>query len=204
MARSPLRQVAVVKNPLDGEDLAACLAGKLGVHSADMRARGHAWRVLERGIRLCAVQGLSVVLAVDDCRLLRSTEGRHALIRLVQLGGSLWGNVTVLLSDEAEGAVRADLLLWALAARLRALSVSEVETYLSTKLAAAGCREPIFSTRAATRLQLLSAGTPRGVERLASLSLIAGASRGLEAVTVELVESVVAECHTPEELAYGV
>ena len=91
---------------------------------------------------------------------------------------------------------------WTLAIRLRPLSCSETELYLGAKLAAAGCRDPIFTDRAVTRLHVHSSGNPRGLDRLASLTLLAGASRGLEAVSSELVDSVLKECHLPSEHAF--
>ena len=188
---------------MDGESLVAGLAERLGVCTWDSPGRGLGWRSLERGIRLCSVQGLSVVLAVDGCRALIAAEGWETLLRLVHLGGLDQGRVTVLLADEAENSDH-DLALrsWTLAIRLKPLSGSEVEAYLAAKLAAAGCRDAIFTPRAVTRLQLLTGGSPRGLDRLGSLCLMAGASRGLEAVSRELVESVVAECHLPPELAF--
>ena len=79
--------------------------------------------------------------------------------------------------------------VWTLAVGLRPLSCSEAETYLTAKLAAAGCREAIFSQRAVTRLHVHSRGSPRGLDRLASLCLMAGAYRGLEAISSDVVEA---------------
>ena len=201
LARSPSRRFALVKNPSDGEELAARLAEKLGVRP-NGPGQAAAWRALERGRRLCALQGLAVVLAVDGRGELHSREGRRDLLRLVQGGSPDGGRVTVILTDEAEGwADDPGLRSWTLAIRLRPLSVSEVELYLATKLAAAGCREAVITPRAISRLQLLAGGCPRGLDRLGTLCLMAGASRGVEAISSELVESIVAECHVPPELA---
>ncbi len=204
LARKPSRRIALAKNPLDGEDLATRLAEKLGVRPPRGAGRAGAWRALERGIRLCSVQGLSVVLAVDGYGAIDSADGREGLLRLVHLGGRDEGRATVLLTDSVEAEDdKTGLRPWTLAIRLKPLSASEVELYLAAKLGAAGCREPIFTPRAVSRLQLLSGGSPRGLNRLGSLCLMAGASRGLEAVSSELVDSVVTECHLPPEPALG-
>jgi type II secretory pathway predicted ATPase ExeA len=200
LGRSPSRRFALVKNPSDGEDLATRFAEKLGGR-LNGPGQALAWRALDRGLRLCALQGLAVVLGVDGCGELHSREGRRNLRRLVHGGNPDQGRLTVILTLEEE-AWEEDFGLrsWTLAIRLKPLSASEVELYLATKLAAAGCREPIFTPRAISRLQLLSGGSPRGLDRLGTLCLMAGASRGIEAVSSELVESVIGECHVPPEL----
>jgi type II secretory pathway predicted ATPase ExeA len=74
------------------------------------------------------------------------------------------------------------------------LTRSEAECYLQAKLSGAGCSERIFTPRAITRLHGLSAGVPRGLERLAALSLMAGSLRGLEVVPAEVVDAIAHEC----------
>ena len=83
---------------------------------------------------------------------------------------------------------------WGLAIRLQPLTRSEAERFLTAKLAAAGRDEPAFTPRAITRLHALSAGVPRGLDRLASLALMAGAVRRLEMIPAEVVEGVAREC----------
>ena len=83
---------------------------------------------------------------------------------------------------------------WNLAIGLSELTRSQAETYLTTKLRAAGCTEPIFTPRAVTRLHGLSAGNPRGLQQLASLSLMAGFVRGLEVIPPDLIDGIAGEC----------
>ena len=82
--------------------------------------------------------------------------------------------------------------------RLAPLTRSEAAEYLARKLSAAGRSEATFTPRAITRLHLLSQGVPRGLDRLATLALMAGAMRGLEVIGPEVVEGVAAECVLPE------
>jgi type II secretory pathway predicted ATPase ExeA len=83
---------------------------------------------------------------------------------------------------------------WTLAIRLQRLTRSQVEVYLVSKLTAAGCTERIFTPRALTRLHGLARGIPRGIEQLATISLMAGAVRGLEVVSPDMVDGAVCEC----------
>jgi type II secretory pathway predicted ATPase ExeA len=86
---------------------------------------------------------------------------------------------------------------WQLAIRIPALTRSETARYLDEKLAAAGRPETVFTPRALSRLYDISGGIPRGIDRLGSLALMAGAARGLEMITPEVVTGVAAECSTP-------
>ena len=118
------------------------------------------------------------MLAVDHCLSLGASGAADDLRRLEQIGAATGGRVTVLLVLENDDR-SSDLMhrSWTLAVGLRSLTCSEVETYLTIKLAGAGCREAIFSPHAVTRLHLHSLGNPRGLDRLASLCLMAGAYR---------------------------
>jgi len=201
-ARDTCRRFAIVSNPMEGAHLYSRLAEKLGSRGLVSASRGAAWLALEQAVRGCALQGFQVVLAVDDCTSLIANGASADLRRLCQVGASAGGRVTVLLA-QGEDSHELDLSQqsWTLAIGLRSLSCSEAETYLTAKLAAAGCREPVFSRRAITRLHLHSRGSPSGLDRLASLCLMAGAYRGLEAISSDVVEGVLGECHQPVEPA---
>jgi type II secretory pathway predicted ATPase ExeA len=199
-ARDPCRRFAMTSNPLEGGHLYSRLAEKLGSRGLGAANRGTAWLALEQAVRGCALQGFQVVLAVDDCTSLIAAGAGADLRRLGQLGASAGGRVTVLLAL-GEECQEEDLSYqsWTLAVGLRSLSCSESETYLTAKLAAAGCREAIFSQHAVIRLHLHSQGSPSGLDRLASLCLIAGAYRRLEAISSDVVEGVLGECRQPTD-----
>jgi type II secretory pathway predicted ATPase ExeA len=200
-SRSPLRRLALVSDPIDAASLFAGLAGGLGVrHAGTAASLAAGWRALQHEIRLRALEGAQVILAVDGCHTLAVSGGTGHLGRLAHLGGSERCAVTVLIvvGNDERGGTPPDRL-WTLAVRLKPFTRSETGTYLAAKLAAAGCSDPLFSPRAVTRLHALSGGIPRGLDRLASLSLMAGASRGLEAIASEVVDAVSYECHLPAE-----
>jgi MSHA biogenesis protein MshM len=201
-SRTPSRRFALVSGPADGVSLFGGLVDGLRLRAAvGASSPAACWRSLEKGIRICALQGIQVVLAVDDCHTLGASSRAEDLPRLGHLGGLAGGSVTVLLVDGERD--RQDSLPdidWTLAVRLKPLTRSEVEAYLTARLAAAGGTDSPFTPRAITRLHALSGGVPRGLDRLASLCLMAGASRGLEAISLELVDAVAGECLLPSEL----
>jgi hypothetical protein len=188
-------------DPLDAASLYGFLAEGLGVRGVNPLDPAIAFRALLQAVQLCRIQNLQVVLAIDDSRALSAPTRAQGVRRLLHLGAVTGGTVTLLLVTE-EDAIDADPSFreWSLAIRLKPLSRGEVEEYLVAKLAAAGCRDGLFTPRAVTRLHHRCGGNPRGIDRLASLCLLLGASRRLETVTAELVDSVLAECHLPPEL----
>ena len=189
--KGPTVRIARATSPVDGPSMLASLAEGLGSRPLAGPTRGLAWRTLADAVRLCRAQGLGVVLAIDDCQDLTETVDRRDLERLVHLDPHPKARLTIVEvgRDDPDGADP-----WGLAIRLEPLTRGEAADYLATKLAAAGRSEPTFTPRAITRWHALAGGVPRGLERLAALALIAGAVRGLEIITPEVVEGVAAEC----------
>jgi type II secretory pathway predicted ATPase ExeA len=194
-SRRPSRRMARVVNPVDGRDLFADLARGLGARIAPSRGRNEAWRTLVEAVRLCRYQRLGVVLAVDGSEHLGESNDRLDLERLAHIDPHPSARVTVLrvraTSGDDEPALSGSLRIL-----LRPLTRSEVERFVVAKLAAAGRAEETFTPRALNRLEYRSEGIPADVDRLASLSMIAAAFRGLEIVTPEVVDGV-AEEHQP-------
>jgi MSHA biogenesis protein MshM len=193
-ARHPSRRFATASSPPDGALLFAGLAEGLGARVPPECGRAMAWKALSDAVRLCRWQRLGVVLAIDDAQDLVGPVDRLDLDRLAHLDPHPDARLTVVRAhrtdDEGEDLAPA----WELAIRLDPLTRSEAGRYLSAKLSAAGRDEPTFTPRAIHRLHARTGGVPRGLDRLASLALMAGALRGLEMVTPEVVEGVVREC----------
>ena len=192
--RDPSRRIARVSAPVDGAGLLAGLAEGLGVRLPAAVGRSAAWKGLADAVRVCRFAGQSVVLAVDDAHVLDRPADRHDLLRLPHLDAHPSARLTVVMmgrdSEEADPGPDP----WGLAIRLAPLSRSETGLYLEAKLAGAGRAEVAFTPRAVTRLQALCGGVPRGLDRLASLALMAGAVRGLEIITPDVVEGAAREC----------
>lgn len=190
----PSRRVARVAGPVDGPTLLAELAEGLHVRLPAGASRPLAWKRLADAVRLARPQGLHVVLAIDDCHHLTDPADRLDLERLVHLDPHPKARLTVVRVGRGPAEEDSDACAWGLVIRLQPLTRSEAETFLTAKLAAAGRHEPLFTSRAIIRLHALSAGVPRGLDRLASLALIAGAVRRLEMIPAEVVEGVAREC----------
>jgi MSHA biogenesis protein MshM len=193
--RSPWRRIVRVTGPVDGPSLLAGLAEGLDVRLPAGVGRALAWKRLADAVRLGRPQGLHVVLAVDDCQYLSTPADRLDLERLTHLDPHPRARLTIVRvgrGPEAEGGSCTSP--WGLVIRLQPLTRSEAERFLTTKLASAGRDEPTFTPKSITRLHALSAGIPRGLDRLASLALMAGAVRKLEMIPPEVVEGVAREC----------
>lgn len=191
--RRPGRRVARLASPADGASLFAALAEGLGGRVPAGAGRSVAWRALAEAVRVCRWQRIQVVLAVDDCQDLVVAEDRRDLERLLHVDPHPATRLTVLQVFRAEDEAPRAAGSWDLAIRLPALTRSECEQYLTTRLAAAGRAEPTFTPRAINRLHVHSRGVPRAVNSLATLALMAGALRGLEMLSPEVVEGVALE-----------
>ncbi len=191
--RTPKRRLVLVQAPTDGESLMTQLAQGLGVRHAALPTRPALWRALTDAARLCRLQNLGLVLAIDDAH---EIDDPAQIDRLTHLDTHPKSQVSVLKVGRDQPADPPSNL-WGLAVRLSPLTRSEAAEYLARKLSGAGRTEPAFTPRAITRLHLLSAGVPRGLDRLASLALMAGAMRGLEMIGPEVIENVASECVRP-------
>jgi type II secretory pathway predicted ATPase ExeA len=188
--RNVRRRAVLVSCRREADLLLAALADRLGERVGREPTRLACWRAIERAFRLASIQGIHLVIGIDDC------ESASAHVRRdIEALGNLWTGLntrlTVIQAGGPRPALRSDRTRpWAPTIRLESLTRSEAECYLITKLAGAGCGEPVFTPRAVTRLHCLSSGVPRGIEQLATHCLMLGAVRGLEAIPPELVDTV--------------
>lgn len=193
--RGPRRRCAVVSCPQDGVLLFALFAERLGARVAREPSRLGAWSALQRAIHARSLEGFRLTLVIEDCDSRLPDEARRDLESLVRLAPNMDVELTFIQVERTElEEERVPVDCWDIAIRLEPLTASQVEQYLVMKLGEAGSRERIFTPRSITRLQSLSLGSPRVLERLATLSLMAGAVRGLEVITPELVDGVAQEC----------
>jgi general secretion pathway protein A len=192
--RNPRRVFASIACPSDGTVLFTRLAEQLGNRLGRESDRLKSWMALDRSIRAASLQGIHVVLVIDNCHDVTTGAARRDLDLLAHLGTQSSADLTIVRVARSDPDPPSDAMnSWLLAIGLEPLTRSQVECYLATKMKAVGCAEPIFTPRAITRLQALSGGVPRGVEEIASLSLMAGALRGLEVVPPEVVDGVAAQ-----------
>ena len=194
--RGPWRRAVLLSSPIDGAGLLSALAEGLGRRVPPGASRGVAWKSLDEAVRICRWQRQRVILAIDDCQHLAEPADRLDLERLAHLDSHPETRLTILQAYRTDEAEEPSVVPtpWELSIRLPPLTRSDAEVYLTAKLASAGRDEPVFTPRAIQRLHLVSAGNPRGLDRLASLALMAGALRGLEIVTPDIIEGVAQEC----------
>jgi type II secretory pathway predicted ATPase ExeA len=200
--RGPLRKFATVHGPPDATALLSGLAEGLGGSVGVAAGRGVAWRALAEAVRLCRFQKVHAVLVVEDSHLLAEPADRRALERLAHLDPNPAARVTVVQTvctpieglETGEVSGRPD---WQLAIRVPPLTRSETDRYVREKLVAAGRSEPAFTPRAVERIYERTLGVPRGIDRLGTLALMAGAARGLEVIGPEVVDGAVQECESP-------
>jgi hypothetical protein len=148
------------------------------------RTNGQAdpFRALARGVKVRRGLGEHLVFLIDDAQHL-AEEAWGPFDTIGQAGG-----VTVVrgLRDEGPRLVRD----WSHSWRLPPLSYSESRDYLDSKLARAGCRSRVFGPEAIGRLHAWSEGTPRGLDRLATLTLRAAAERGETEAPATLIDDL--------------
>ena len=185
--RSPHRRLARSSAANDGTTLLADLAASLGVRVRPGSPWAVAWKALADAARLCRLQGLTVVLALDD---IHEADDPRTLDRLLHLNARL----TVLRVGRPCGAEPDS---WSPLVRLLPLTRTEAGQYLNTKLAASGRDGPTFTPRALARVHAISGGVPRALDRLASRTLREGACQGREIVGLEVVEEVAANWAIP-------
>ncbi len=193
--QSPRRRFATVSCPPDASLLFTLLVERLGERVPREPGRLGSWRGLERAFQISSLEGFQIVLAIDDVDAQGARAVRRELDSVVRLGSNVGAQLTVIQLERADHrAGSGSNGTWNLAIGLSELTRSQAETYLTTKLREAGCTEPIFTPRAVTRLHGLSAGNPRGLQQLASLSLMAGFVRGLEVIPPDLIDGIAGEC----------
>ncbi len=194
--RGPTRPFARVTHPTHGAELFESLARGLGARPTRGSARETAWRSLTDAMRLCRWQKLAPGLIVDDAHGLVSPEERRDLERLDHLDTLPAARSCVVLSwnDPPDDSGDAPARVLDLSIRIPSLLRSESVRYVGEKLAAAGRSDPAFTPLALVRLHDLSGGVPRGLDRLATLALMAGALHTRELVTPDLVDAVAREC----------
>lgn len=163
----------------------------LGALSVRLPAREPVLSRLASAVRTLRLQKIALVVLVDDA----DEGGRGLLSRLSHLDLHPESRISVIDAGPSDGAGAAEA--WSLAVRLIPLTRSETGHYLAAKLALAGRREPTFTDRAITAIHSLAAGVPKGLDRIASLAMIAATANRLEIITPEVIHGVFPQCVGP-------
>lgn len=194
--RRPEFRFAVVERPLDGTEMASRLAVGLGSTSPTSAGRSAVWTGLANVVRVVQLQRIHPVLVVDDPRDLVDDLDRRDLERLTGLGAGRSAPLSVVLAVETRTGPDVGPG-WELSVRLPPLTRTETRDYIASKLSAAGRPGPAFGPGAVARIHDLSAGVPRGIDRLATLALVAGALDRVDQVDARTVDDVARELDDP-------
>jgi type II secretory pathway predicted ATPase ExeA len=195
-----MRRFVRVNAPLDGVSLIGMLAVGLGARLPREFDRCAAWRAFSDALKICRWQSIHAVVLIDDAHVLVEERDRRDLQRLEHFESDPTTQLTVLetfLESTGESSARWDGQpdpLGSVANRLHALTRSETDRYVAEKLAAATRVERTFTTRAVSRLYEATRGVPRGIDRLGTLSLMAGAVRRLAVITPDVIDYARSEC----------
>jgi hypothetical protein len=190
-ARNPGRRWVLVDAPPERGQLLGLLADGLGVPFREGSDPERAWRSLARGIRSAAIEGYHLIFVIDgwDADAVPAT-GKD-LAALSAIGGAAGEPVSMVRVGRGIPHERPHWGdSWTLSIGLDRLTRSQAGIYLSAKLAGAGCSEGVFTPRAVTRLHSWSEGVPRGLDRLATFSLMASAVERRKVVPPEVVDAV--------------
>ncbi|MCE5302624.1 MAG: AAA family ATPase [Planctomycetaceae bacterium] len=153
------------------------------------------WRTV--GDRLCEYryQRLGAVVLLDDVDQAEPDVMRQVM-RLVRFDPSPDARLTIVLAGRNEGVARLDPWLLDrvdLRIELEPWDSADLKKYLTTSLAKAGRKSPVFAESGVARLHELSHGIPRRAAQLADLALVAGAGQELKRIDADVVEEVFQE-----------
>ena len=157
------------------------------------------WRLVADRVAENRLQQINTVLFVDG-----AGEAGHdvlaQLTRLARLESTAEARWTIVLVASPAEAVRWNEALRELVdLRIDLRAWNEIDTigYVQSTLVDAGRLDPIFADDALRELYELTGGVPRRVIRLAELSLLAGAARGMDEIDIMTVRAADAELSWP-------
>jgi general secretion pathway protein A len=143
-------------------------------------------------------QNTRLVIIIDECHFL-SSECLHIVRTISNIETPERKLVTCLLFGESRLAQRLDHPSYAslrnriyLRSSLSPLNVAETAQYVKYRLMTVGRLNELFNDKAIEALHQHAGGIPRGINKLAMLSLIEGADRRAELIDESTVQAAVA------------
>jgi type II secretory pathway predicted ATPase ExeA len=181
--------LVAMTNAATTDELAVLVPLAIGLQVASEKDSRLLWRYIIDRFEEIKLEGLSVVILLDDLDR-ASASVLLAVERLLAAGGAA---VTIVAAARVATAGKIGTRLLDVAAlRIDLAPWNEAETgeYLAATLSNAGRQQPAFNDAATRRLFELSGGAPRKVNQLAQLALLAGASQKLIQVDEATIEAV--------------
>ncbi|MBN1912183.1 MAG: AAA family ATPase [Pirellulales bacterium] len=168
-----------------------------GLGSAVRRTEslGALWMALTDALTARRYAQVETLILLDDADQ-AAAELRPHLTRLVRLEPEPDARLHVVLAGRPEsmGSLGWGVLeLVDLRIDLEPWDQADTQKYVETSLRQAGAAKSVFAPPAVQRLQELTQGVPRYVNRLADLSLVAGAGRDLTEIDADVVDSAYRE-----------
>ncbi|MBN2217048.1 MAG: AAA family ATPase [Pirellulales bacterium] len=186
---------------MEPEEMLHQLASALGCDPSPSATTAVLWQMLADRLATHSYEHRDTALLLDDADQ-ADDEVLARVLRLVRLATAPQSRLTVILVGRPSRIARwnDDLLeLAELRVDVEPWDQSETEQYVKASLARAGSTSAVFDKGAVARLQQLTDGVPRRVNRLADLALIAGAGQDLRQIDAGVVQSAFEEL-TPAEM----
>ncbi len=179
-------------------EMLAYLADEFGAPAEPGTGADRQVRRLEGYLRKNSAAGHTALVIVDEAQLLPAPDSLDTLRLLLGLNHEGRAALLLLLVGQPELLVTLDRLGdWESRLRvkclLRRLTLEETASYLSHRLATAGCRRTIFSSDAMESIYSLSQGVARRINRLADLSLLVAYAEDRSSIDGRHVEAVAAD-----------
>lgn len=197
--------VRVSLDALEPEELLAALAVGCGLDPDRDATLPQLWRQFVDRLAEHRYQKLRTVLLLDDAdRSLAAV--RDQIGRLAQLEDGRATRLTWILAARPEHASRLGARLMELTdlrIDLAPWELADTDGYLRHALARAGRTEETFIPAALGRLHAVTQGSPRAINQVAELALLAAAAQGLPRVDEHTIDAVVEELRVgPTAAAY--
>jgi len=159
------------------------------------------WRMITDRLTEYYYQKVETAVLLDDADY-ADQQVLAQISRLAKYDTAGNANLTIVVAGRRENMNRlGDCLLDLAELRidLQPWNHEDIENFLKTSLAEAGCKSAVFSESAIDRLHELTHGIPRRTAQLADLSLLAGAGAALQQIDADVIESVYQELGTGAE-----
>lgn len=203
--RRPNREVVIARCPaLGGRELFFDLCQEFGLAPEPSATEADLWRRLRDHVAANRIQDCQTLIVIDQAHLLseNSTQLR-ALHMLYQLDPHPAARLTVVLAARPELVrnARPEVIEWVdLGVSIEPFTAEQTSAYVSHLTNWAGRSEPAFSPDALGKINDLTGGIARQINRVCDLGLLAAATEELTEVTEAVVESVYKEL-SPEATA---
>jgi type II secretory pathway predicted ATPase ExeA len=209
--RRPNREVVICRCPaLGGREMFFDLAQEFGLAPDPAASEADLWRMLRNHVAANRLQNCQTLIVIDQAQLLAENSGQlRALHMLYHLDSQPSSRLTVILAARPDliRNARTEVLEWVdLGIAIEPLTPTQTADYIKHLTNWAGRTDSVFSDDAISRIQELSGGTPRQINRVCDLGLLAAATEELTQVTESVIDSVYKELNpdTTEPLSIAV